>query len=83
MNHPGIKDVLKIVYLPEWNTHAYICHDGSIYVQLMLGHCFTKDEYLNSDLVPSFNKEFVDERLKMFEELEEYYNELAAKIMSE
>ena len=68
-----IKKVLEIVYLPDWNTHAYICEDGKIYLQLIVGRCFTKEEFLSQEWLSSHNEEFKNSRLKVFDELEEYY----------
>lgn len=68
-----VKDVLTLVFMPEWNTHGYICKDGTIYIQLILGRCFTKKEFLKLEKDGEHNKEFINKRIKLFDDLEDYY----------
>lgn len=71
-----ILDVLKIVYLPNWSTHAYICKDGKIYVQLMQNRCFTKEEFMDSAEFKGLNNKFKATRIKLFDDLQKYYENM-------
>ena len=68
-----IKDILQIVYLPDWNTHAYICKDGAIYIQIILGRCFTREKFIEFEKDTKHNREFINRRLKLYDDLEKYY----------
>jgi len=37
--------ILEIVYLEDWNTHAYICTNGSIYIMLIEGRMFDRKQW--------------------------------------
>jgi hypothetical protein len=71
-----IKSVLEIAFLPNWNTHAYICKDGEIWIQLILGKCFNKEMFENSsEFKNMFNEEEINKRRELFDELYKYYKE--------
>ena len=69
-----IKNLLEMVYLPYWNTHAYICKDGTIYVQLILGKFHTKREFYELEK-DKHNDDFMESRMRLFDDLKDYYNE--------
>ena len=71
-----IKTLLETVYLPDWSTHAYICKDGTVYVEIMPGRRFTKDEFIEHEKDNGHNKEFMETRMKLFDDLQDYYNEI-------
>lgn len=68
-----IKEVKELVYIPEWSTHAYICANGEIYVQLQLGRCFTRKECIEFVEQMGWNEEALRNRLRIYDELEAYY----------
>jgi len=66
--------ILETLFLPEWNTTAHICEGGLIYVQLIAGRYYTKYQYVQDEIFLQFNSSFHEPRLKLFDELQEYYN---------
>ena len=83
-----IKNLLEVVYLPDWGTHAYICKDGTITIQLIWGEQVTKKEFLKhfkEGGYPNFlrgfwnkkeRQDFIDRRMKLFDDLQDYYNKI-------
>jgi len=69
-----LKKVLEIVYIPSFSTHAYICEGGEIYIQLQLGKCYTRNEFLNSESFKFLNVKSMQTRLSLFDELSKYYS---------
>ncbi len=67
------KEVIEILFLPKWSTHAYICKDGDIWVQLQLGKCYNRQKFVDDPSFESYNEKFIQLRLDLFDELDEYY----------
>ena len=72
-NEFNIKSVLEIVYIEEYNTHAYVCENGDIYIQLMMGRCFNRQQFLDSPMYKNNNDKYKNERLNLYDCLEEYF----------
>lgn len=81
-----------MVFLPKWNTQAYIDKNGSVCIQLIPGQYLTKEEFkewVKGSGYPSFlsgifvnkreRKHFMDIRMELFEDVQKYYDELTKK----
>ena len=72
-NITEIKEIEKHIFLPDWNTNAYFCKDGSIYVQLIQGRYFTKDSWKAEIRGQEHTRAFINNRVELFNELERYF----------
>jgi len=73
----NIKPILKMVHVGgNWCRPAYICEDGNIYIMILKNHYMTKEEFLAEDLSGGFNENHINERLRLYDDLEKYYQEL-------
>ena len=70
------KKILEITFINKYKTHAYVCEDGEIYIQLIVGRMFNEKEFTenkNSIFCHQTTKEH-ETTLFLFKELNEYYN---------
>lgn len=65
--------ILETLFIPDWNTTAQVCEEGVIYIALQQGRYYTKEEFLNSDMCNGMISDFKNNRLNLFNEVEEYY----------
>jgi len=72
----NIKKILEIVFLPDWNTHAYICEGGDIWIQLMPGRCFNKEKFIKSQITFSqMGTPYKVKVIELFDALTQYYED--------
>lgn len=70
------KKIHEILFLEEWNTHAYITEDGGVHVQLRSGQFQTKEQWFEENKDGGWNNEFMNERLGLFDYLLNKYKHL-------
>ena len=87
-----IKEFSAMVFLPAWNTQAYIDESGIIYIQLIQGQYHTKQEFqkhITENGYPSYlsgffvnkkdRQDFMDTRMELYDDIQKYYEEHGQK----